>query len=89
MAFDQDPAVAALVPTMRNPDSARMGWLDPMAMDPDVAVPVPAVIAVDPDPAGMRWMVVDFDDGRRRCDANHDSDLRQSGGREETDSKQQ
>lgn len=60
-----------------------------MAVDPDVAVAVPAVIAVNPNPSRMRWTVVEFDDGRGRRHAHYNSDLRKSGGRNETDSKQQ
>ena len=87
VAFDQDPAVTALFPAMRNPDRARMRRADPMAVDPDVAVAVPAVIAVDPDPSVMRRTIVSFDDGRGRRNAN--DNLRQSGRRSQTKSKQQ
>ena len=87
VAFDQDPAVTAMLPAMRNPDSIAMRGANPVAVNPDVAVAIPTVIAVDPDPTFMRWMVVDLDDGRGGRHA-HD-DLRQHGGRNETDSKQQ
>jgi hypothetical protein len=54
-------------------------------VNPDVTVAVPAVITVDPDPTFMRWMVMDFDD---RLGGSHaDYDLRESSGRNETDSK--
>ena len=70
MAFNQHPAVAAVLPAMGDPDRAGMGRPDPMAMHPNVAMAIPAVIAVDPDPAVMRWMLVDFDDGRGRRHTN-------------------
>ena len=70
VAFDQDPAVTALLPAMRNPDRAAMRGADPMAVDPDVAVAIPAVIAVDPHITIMRRTVVLFDDGRGRRDTN-------------------
>ena len=54
-------------------------------MNPDVTVAVPAVITVDPDPTFMRWMVMDFDDRLGGSHANYD--LRESSGRNETDSK--
>ena len=87
VAFDQDPAVTAMLPAMRNPDRAMMRGANPVAVNPDVAVAIPAVIAVDPNPTFMRRMVVDLDDrlGRR----NAHNDLRHTGGRNETDSKQQ
>ena len=87
MTFNQDPAVTAMFPTMRNPNRAAMRGPHPVAVNPDVAVAVPAVITIDPDPTFMRWMVVDLDDGRRRRHAN--DDLRHNGGRNEADSKQQ
>ena len=87
MAFDQDPAVTAVFPAMRDPDRARMRGTDPTAVDPNVTVAIPAVIAVIPDPAGMRRTIVDLDDGIGRRYTNNN--LRQSGGRNETDSKQQ
>ena len=87
MAFDQDPAVAAMLPAMRHPDRAAMRGANPVAVNPDVTMAIPAVIAVDPDPTLMRWMVVDFDDRLGGSHAN--DDLRKSSGRHETDSKQQ
>ena len=87
VAFDQDPAVTAMLPAMRDPDRATMRGANPVAVNPDVAVAIPAVIAVDPDPTFMRWMVVDLDDGRGGRHAN--DDLRRNGGRNEADSKQQ
>ena len=85
--FDQDPAVTAVLPAMGDPDRVAMRGANPVAVDPDVTVAVPAVIAVDPDPTFMRRTVMDFDDGRGRRHANYD--LRESSGRYETDSKQQ
>ncbi len=70
MAFDQDPAAFALLPAMGDPNGAGMRWLGPMAVDPNVAVAVPAVIAIDPHPVTMRWAIVSLDDGRGRRYAN-------------------
>jgi len=86
VAFDQDPAAIALFIVMGNPDCAGMRRTNPIAMNPDVAVAIPAVIAIDPDPSGMRWMVVDLDDGRR---GRHTNDhLRGCDRRRKTESKQ-
>ena len=74
MSFDQDPSVAAMFPVMGNPDGALVRRMRPMAMYPDVVVAVPAVVAVDPDPSSMRWMVMDLNDRCRR--RNADEDLR-------------
>ena len=87
MALDQDIAVAVVVPAMRNPVGAWMRRPRPAPVNPDVAVAIPAVIAVNPDPTVMRWMVVDLDDGLRGSHAN--DDLRHNGSRNETESKQQ
>ena len=87
VAFDQDPAVTAMLPAMRDPDRAGMRRADPMAVDPDVAVSVPAVVAVVPNPTRMRRTVVGFVNGRGRRHANND--LRKSGDRHEAESKQQ
>ncbi len=87
VAFNHDPAVTAVLPAMGDPDRAGMRGANPVAVDPDVAVAIPAVIAVDPDPSIMRRTIVCFVDGRGRRHANNN--LCQSGGRNETDSKKQ
>ena len=87
VALNQDPAVTAMFPAMRDPDRATMRGANPVPVNPDVAVAIPAVIAVDPDPTFMRRTVVGFDDRRGGRHANYD--LRHSGDRNETDSKQQ
>jgi hypothetical protein len=76
VAFDEDPTIAPLLPAMGNPDRAGMRGADPMAMGPNVAMAVPAVIAVDPHPAFMRRRAIAFDDGRGRRHASHNSHLR-------------
>ena len=86
MAFDQNPAIAALFPAMGNPDGAGMRWTRPTAMNPDVAVAVPAVITVDPYPSLVRWTVMMLNDGWRWCNA--DDDLRHRNRRRETQSEQ-
>lgn len=85
VSFDQNPAVTAVLPAMRDPDRVAMRGANPAAVNPDVTVAVPAVITVDPDPTFMRWMVMDFDDRLGGSHANYD--LRESSGRNETDSK--
>lgn len=87
VAFDQDPAVTAVLPVMRDPDRVAMRGTNPVAVDPDITVAIPAVIAVDPHPTFMRRTVVFFDDGRGRRDTN--DNLSQRDAWHETDSKQQ
>ena len=84
--LDQNPAAIALLIVMSNPDCAGVRWATPIAFDPDVAVPVPTVIAVDPNPSRMRWMIMDFDDGCRR--RNADNNLRHSNRGSETQGEQ-
>ena len=72
MAFDQNPAVSAPVPVMGDPDGAGMRRLCPMAMNPEVLVAVPAMVAFDPYPSVMRWMVMMLNDRRRRRNADDD-----------------
>ena len=71
---------------MGNPDTAAMRRTRPTAMNPGVAVAVPTVVAVDPHPSFMRWMVMDLDDRCRR--RNADDDLRHRNRRSETQGKQ-
>jgi len=86
VALDQDPAVTTMLPVMGDPNRVAMRGANPVAVNPNVAVAIPAVVAVDPDPTFMRWMVVDLNDGRGGLHPNHD--LRRNGGRNEADSKQ-
>ena len=65
VTLDQDPAAVALFPMMSLPGGSRMRWVRPVAVNPHVAVAVPAVISVNPHPSLMRWMIVDLDDRRR------------------------
>jgi hypothetical protein len=85
VTFDQDPAVTAMLPAMRDPDRAMMRRADPVAVHPNVTVAIPAVITVNPHITLMRRTVVDLDDRLGRSHANYD--LRKSSGRYETDSK--
>ena len=86
VAIDQNPPVSTVLPAMCDPDTAAMRWAHPMAMNPDVAVTVPAVVAIDPHPSRVRWMFVDLDDGCRW--RNADDDLRHRDRRSETQGKQ-
>ncbi len=70
MAFDQDPAVATMFPAMGFPGGAGMRGAGPMAMNPNVAVAIPAVMAIDPHPSVVRRTVVTLDNGRRRLYAD-------------------
>ena len=88
MAFDQDPAVATTFPAMGFPDGAGMRRARPIAVDPNVAVAVPAVIAIDPHPVAMRWAIMRFVDGRGRRDVNHNSNLSHHGCGRHAKSKQ-
>ena len=78
---------SARFPVRRRPVRGRVRAAIVAPVNPDVAVAIPTVIAVDPHPTFMRWMVVDLDDGRGRPHTHND--LRHNGGRNETDSKQQ
>jgi hypothetical protein len=84
MAFHQHPAIAAPFPVMVNPDGAWMRGMGPKAMNPDVVLAVPAVVAFDPYPSVMRWMVMMLSERRRR--RNADDDLRHHNRRSETQS---
>jgi hypothetical protein len=61
-----------MMPAAVNPDSMGTGWLDPVARDPDMGVSIPAVVATDPDPAGMRTGTAMFDDDGWRADLDID-----------------
>lgn len=66
-----------MTPVTGDPDGVRTRGRDPFSWDPDIRVPVPAVIAGSPDPAVMgtgTWM---FNDDGWRADLNVDA-LRQS-----------
>ena len=87
VTFNQDPAAIALLPVMGNPHGAGVRRMNPISSHPNVAVAIPAVIAIMPNPAGMRRVVVFLNDGRRRRNTN--DYLSDSGRRHETESKQQ
>ena len=86
VAFHQHPAIAAAFPVMVDPDSAGMRRMRPKAVHPDVVVAIPAVVAFDPYPSVMRWMVMMLRDGWRR--RNADDNLRKCGRGSETQSEQ-
>ncbi len=86
VALYQHPAIAAAFPVMVDPDSAGMRRMRPKAVNPDVVLAVPAVVAFDPYPPIMRWMVMMLRDGWRR--RNADDNLRKCGRGSETQSEQ-
>lgn len=88
VAFYQYPSAIAMDPVMRNPDSARMRRPHPVPFYPYVAMPVPAVIAVVPNPAGMRWVIVDLDNWGRGCNPHHHAYLGDGSRRQKRNSKQ-
>jgi hypothetical protein len=63
-----------------------MGWLLIGTGDPDVALSVPAVVAVVPGPVAVlgRWRRDDFAGRRWRPDADGDLGLRDAGAEEES-----
>jgi hypothetical protein len=69
-----DVATALMNPLASNPDGVAMGWLDIGSGDPDVAISVPAMVALMPGPVGVfarRWRHA-LDDVGRGTDANDD-----------------
>jgi hypothetical protein len=84
MAFHQHPAIAAPFPVMVNPDGAWMRRMRPKAMNPEVVLAIPAVVAFDPYPSDMRWIVMMLNDWWRR--RNADDDLSHRNRRSETQS---
>jgi hypothetical protein len=87
VTFHQHIAAVTVFPAVCDPDGARMRGMSPAAMDPDVAVAIPAMIAIDPHPAVMRWMIVNFNDWFRRRDA--DIDLRHCNRGDQTKTQEQ
>jgi hypothetical protein len=71
---------------MGDPDCARMRWANPGALHPNVAVAVPAVITISPDPSVMRWTIMHFYDRLGRRDTNEH--LSKSGRGEQSDTQQ-
>jgi len=69
-----DVATALFAPLTWDPDGAGMGWPTVGAGDPDITVAVPAMIAGNPDVAGVRRSWNDFNRARWRW-ADADDDL--------------
>ena len=64
VAIAPDVAAALVDPFASNPDGVSVGWLDIRSADPDVAISVPAVVALMPGPVGVfvRWWGYALDD---------------------------
>jgi hypothetical protein len=73
-AFVPDVAAAFFAPLTGDPYGSAMWRTAILAVDPDVGVAVPAVVAGDPDIAFVGWGGDDFDFVRRRW-ADADDDL--------------
>jgi hypothetical protein len=76
VTFDPDVAAMALVPVTGDPVGVGVGWFDVGSGDPDVAVTVPAMVAIVPGPARV-FVRRDGDnfDWTRRGRADSDDDL--------------
>lgn len=59
-----------MAPVSADPDGMGTGWSCPAAGDPDVSAAVPAVVAADPDPAGMRARARALDTNRGWANAD-------------------
>jgi hypothetical protein len=78
VTFDPNIAATPVVPVTGDPVGVGVGWFGVVSGDPNVAVAVPAVIAVVPGPTGMLagYGGNDFVRSlRRRADANDDLGL--------------
>ena len=84
VAFFENPAIVAVNPMMGNPVPTGVGWTIPAAGCPDVAIAVPAMVAVDPNISAIRRWWTALNDGGRRSDADHN--LREGSGRSQTES---
>jgi hypothetical protein len=62
-----------MMPTAVDPDGAGVNGLDPVAGNPDVGVPIPAMVAGDPNPARMRAGTPMLDDYGWRADLDVDA----------------
>lgn len=68
-----------MTPVAGNPDGVGTRRGSPAARNPDIGAAIPAVIAGDPDPSGMRARAGVFDDDGRWADTDIDT-LRRCGG---------
>jgi len=84
VTVNQDPAIAAMLPVMSDPNGVLMRWMRPIAMHPDVVVTIPTVVAVNPHPSGVRRMFMMLNDWRWR--SNADDNLSDCRPRSETES---
>jgi hypothetical protein len=76
VTFDPDVAAVALVPVTADPVGVGVGWLGVVSGDPDVAVAVPAMVAIVPGPARVfAGCDGDYFDWTRRGRADSDDDL--------------
>jgi hypothetical protein len=84
VSFHEDPAASTMYVVACDPDGMRARWCGPVTGRPNVTGTVPAMIAADPDVAGMRAWAIVFNDRRWRRDA--DDNLRLRGIGQETGS---
>jgi hypothetical protein len=77
MAIVPDVAATLVDPLASNPDGVSVGWFDIRSGDPNVAISVPAVVALMPSPVGVfvRGWGYALDDVGRGADANDDLSL--------------
>jgi len=71
VAVNPHPTLAAVRPMSCDPNRVGMRWFGPRAVNPDVVLAIPAVIAGLPNPTCMRTWTPLFNDGCGRTDTNH------------------
>ncbi len=74
VTLDEHIAAVTVFPAVGDPNRTRVRGMRPVAMMPDIAVAIPAMVPINPHPSRMRRMIVNFNDWFRR--RNADIDLR-------------
>jgi hypothetical protein len=72
VAFDEHIASTAMYPVMGHPMCMAVRRTIPSARRPDIAVAIPAMIAINPFIFGTGAWAASFDDGGRRSYTDHD-----------------